>query len=153
MRCCRGRGLTPVCVFFPVRLQCGRGADGCLHHPEYRPGADALRRSSGHLPDCQNAAHAETGHGADWGKDPTQRWLSSSSSSLSFRWSECRYLSFFGIRAGRRYPESDLCMQLDMLRFPWRCFGFSPVVFSSSKFSECRAWKYGAGWPTRSLAQ
>lgn len=53
---------------YSVLSQCWCGADGCLHHFEYCPGEDALRRGGGHLPDCQNAAHTETGHGADWGK-------------------------------------------------------------------------------------
>lgn len=59
------QGARPDGGLFSMRLQCGCWANGCLHHPEYRPGENALRRSGGYLPDCQNAAHAETGHGAD----------------------------------------------------------------------------------------
>ena len=54
-----------VCVFL---VQCGRGEDGGLHHPEHCAGEDALRGRGGHLPDSQDAADPETSHGTDRGE-------------------------------------------------------------------------------------
>lgn len=55
----------------PLRQQCRSGPDRCVHHPQHRSGEDAVRGRGGHLPDCQDAAHPETGHRPDRGELPS----------------------------------------------------------------------------------
>lgn len=54
-------------------LQRRRRQNWSLHHPQHRLGADEVRRRGGHLSDGENAADAETGHGADGGEPLFQR--------------------------------------------------------------------------------
>lgn len=62
-----------------VALQCRRGQDRRVHHPQHRAGEDEVRGRGGHFPDGEDAAHPETGHRPDRG----ERAVPSSSLSLS----------------------------------------------------------------------
>lgn len=55
-------------MFPPVRQQCWSRKDRRVHHPQHRAGEDEVRRSGGHLPDCQDAAHPEARHRSDRGE-------------------------------------------------------------------------------------
>lgn len=47
--------------------QCWCWADWCVHHPEHRLGKNEVRGSGRPVPDRQDSANSEAGHGADRG--------------------------------------------------------------------------------------